>query len=90
MSTAGPPTHTLAEGIDWDAVQRPGDLSGIFPPPETAPWVRLPALTVYRGQLARLGLPDPGDYRSLDLVEESIRLAGLPGPAADGLAKPAG
>src|SRR5262249_12650216 len=29
---------------------------------------------------ARLGIPDPGDYEGLDLIEEAIRLVGLPTP----------
>jgi hypothetical protein len=41
---------------------------------------RSPALAVCRREWARLGMPDPGEYDDLDLVEECLRLTGLPTP----------
>jgi hypothetical protein len=41
---------------------------------------RSPALAVCRREWARLGMPDPGEYDDLDLVEECLRLIGLPTP----------
>ncbi len=42
---------------------------------------RSPALAVLRDQWARLGIPDPGVYKGMDIVEEALRLAGLPDPS---------
>jgi hypothetical protein len=41
-----------------------------------------PALLVLRAQWARLGIADPGQYNDLDIIEEAIRLAGMPTPSA--------
>ena len=41
-----------------------------------------PAMLVLRAQWARLGIADPGQYRDLDIIEEAIRLAGMPTPSA--------
>jgi hypothetical protein len=38
-----------------------------------------PALRVLRRHWARLGIPDPGEYGDIDVIEEAIRLAGVPG-----------
>jgi hypothetical protein len=35
-----------------------------------------------RKQWARLGMADPGDYDGPDLIEEALRLASIPTPAA--------
>jgi hypothetical protein len=41
-----------------------------------------PAGKCYREELARLGLPQPPTLVGIDLIEESIRLAGIPTPGA--------
>src|SRR5262249_18900039 len=43
---------------------------------------RNPAAKCYREQLTRLGLPQPPTLVGIDLIEESIRLAGIPTPGA--------
>ena len=39
-----------------------------------------PAGRAYRTQLALLGLPQPETLRGIDIIEEAIRLAGVPCP----------
>ena len=39
-----------------------------------------PLVKMLRGEWARLGISDPGEYRGVDLVEEMIRVVGLPTP----------
>src|SRR5262249_45673366 len=41
-----------------------------------------PAMIFLRKQWARLGMADPGDYDGPDLIEEALRLASIPTPAA--------
>jgi hypothetical protein len=41
-----------------------------------------PAMIFLREQWDRLGFPDPGEYDDLDIIEEAIRLAGIPTPPA--------
>jgi hypothetical protein len=40
-----------------------------------------PAGIVYRRELTRLGLPQPATLAGIDVIEECIRLAGIPSPA---------
>jgi hypothetical protein len=40
-----------------------------------------PAGRVYRRALDRLGLPQPATLKGIDLIEECVRLAGIPAPA---------
>ena len=40
-----------------------------------------PAMLVLRAQWSRLSIADPGQYRDLDIIEEAIRLAGMPTPS---------
>ena len=40
-----------------------------------------PAMIYVREQWARLGIPDPGTYRDINIIEEAIRLAGIPTPS---------
>jgi hypothetical protein len=40
-----------------------------------------PAMIFLREQWARLGIPDSGEYSDPDLIEEAIRLAGIPTPS---------
>jgi hypothetical protein len=37
-----------------------------------------PAGRVYRAELTRLGLPQPETLRGIDIIEETIRLVGVP------------
>jgi len=37
-----------------------------------------PAGRVYRAELTRLGLPQPETLRGIDIIEEAIRLVGVP------------
>jgi hypothetical protein len=39
---------------------------------------------LYRQELARLALPRPNSLAGIDVIEECIRLAGLPSPNANG------
>ena len=41
-----------------------------------------PAGKLYREGLARLGLPQPATLAGIDIIEECIRLAGIPTPSA--------
>jgi hypothetical protein len=41
-----------------------------------------PAMLALRAQWARLGIADPGQYSDIDMIEEAIRLAGIPTPSA--------
>jgi hypothetical protein len=41
-----------------------------------------PATQVLRREWKRLGIPDPGNYEDLDVIEEALRLAGIPTPCA--------
>src|SRR5689334_1590258 len=41
-----------------------------------------PAMLVLREQWARLGIAVPLQYNDLDIIEEAIRLAGIPTPSA--------
>jgi hypothetical protein len=41
---------------------------------------RHPAMQVLRREWARLGIPDPGEYEHINIIEEAIRLVGLPDP----------
>jgi hypothetical protein len=40
-----------------------------------------PAMLFLREQWARLGIADPGQYSEIDIIEEAIRLAGIPTPS---------
>ena len=66
--------------VDWDALARgePGWFHGDAPTPR---WTGHRVLALCREHWARLGIPDPGEYEGLDLIEEAIRLVGLPAPA---------
>src|SRR5438309_1911919 len=41
-----------------------------------------PAGKFYREELARLGLPQPATLAGIDIIEEAIRLAGIPSPGS--------
>lgn len=49
-----------------------------LPSPDDTP--EHPALRLLREQWARLGMPDPGQYDGIDVIEEALRLLAIPTP----------